>query len=69
MGALLRCRRCGGTVLLEQELDGPPEWRCLMCARSPRSATRRVPPEAELEAHEQAEKAHRLAMAGRKTKR
>lgn len=67
MGRLPRCRRCGGTVLLEQELDGPPEWRCLMCARSPVEA--RAITEGEWLAIERAEKGHKLAIAGRRKKR
>lgn len=64
---LLRCRRCGGTVLLEQELDGPPEWRCLMCARSPREA--RAITECERAAIERAEKGHKVAFANRGKRR
>lgn len=64
---LPRCEHCGGTVMLHRSLDGPPEARCLMCARSPVEA--RTITEGEWLAIERAEKGHKLAIAARRKKR
>ena len=62
-----RCEHCGGTVMLHRSLDGPPEARCLMCARSPVEA--RAITESEWRATERAEKGHKVAVANRGKKR
>lgn len=48
------CARCGGPVLLEEQLDGAVEARCLLCSREPGDPHPRPLTDAELAREEAA---------------